>query len=334
MNNNYTEICNKFFKLEKDLNLFDWKIDNVYVWDLIRFNIFNQIMQAKNIYGQAHTQIEASFLNRVKKFISSLSNYVCNNPFFIPKDKIIFFGHPRRKFFPDGKYWDIYCDPIIEQTKGSYCILEDYYLNGHLKPVKTKDIYYADFLGAIGFLLNRFLNILNKDTIISDKKSNELVYEITSRFGVTIFLSNTLKQQIIGFRSSKLLYSYLFELIKPKCILVLVGYGNEAKIYAAQKKGIPVIEMQHGTLSPYHVGYHFPEGTKKRYFADYFFTFGDFWKTAANFPIPKNNIISIGYPYLSESLDKYKDVKKNKRVVFISQGSIGNSLSKFSFPPQ
>jgi hypothetical protein len=326
----YIETCEKFFKLEKDLNLFGWKIDGVYIWELIRFPVFNLIMQAEGMYGQAHTQIKPSLSNKCKTFLSSLYNYIFKNPFFIPKGTILFLGHPRRKLFADGTYWDIYCDPIIENIEGKFCILESYYLNGHLKPAKTKNLYYADFLTLIDFTVSRIVRLLKKNKMACDTKSNELIHEIKSRFDVHISFENQIQKQVVGFRIRSALYSFLFDRIRPKCILVLVGYGNEAKVFAAKKKGIPVIEMQHGTLSPYHVGYNFPEGTTKRYFADYFFSFGDFWKDVAHFPIPKINIIRVGYPYLAHALEKFKNVPKKQRIVFISQGSIGAELSSFA----
>lgn len=162
MHEKYIETCEKFFKLEKDLNLFGWKIDGVYIWELLRFSVFNQIMQAKGLYGQAHSQIKPSLSIKCKTFLSSLYNYIFKNPFFISKGTIVFLGHPRRKLFADGTYWDIYCDPIIENIEGEFCILESYYLNGHLKPAKTKNLYYADFLTLIDFTTSRIVRLIKK----------------------------------------------------------------------------------------------------------------------------------------------------------------------------
>ena len=331
MHEKYIETCEKFFKLEKDLNLFGWKIDGVYIWELLRFSVFNQIMQAEGMYGQAHSQIKPSLSNKLKQFFSSFYNFIFKNPFFIPKGIILFCGHPRRKLFSDGKYWDIYCDPIIENIEDKFCILESYYLNGHLKPAKTKKLYYADFLSFIDFTVFRIVHFVKKNKIAFDKKSKEFIHEIKSQFDVHISFEDQILKQVIGFRIKTALYSCLFNFSRPKCILLLVGYcGNEAKVFAAKKAGIPIIEMQHGTISSYHVGYNFPEGTTERYFADYFFSFGDFWKDAAHFPIPKKNIIRVGYPYLAHALEKFKNVPKKQRIVFISQGTIGAELSKFA----
>ena len=330
MSNVYIKTCEKFFQMEQELNLFDWQVDGIYVWELMRFQVFSDIMQKMGLYGQPHTGIKQTVVTRIKKFFSSFYNYLFKNPFYIPKNKIVFIGHQRRKLFPDGKYWDIYCDPLIDQVDADFCLLESYYLNGHLKPAKTKELFYADFIDFVAFFLNRIFKILKRSKISNNGKCGELKLKIKANFNINIPVEFVLKNQTTGFYSMTVLYSLLFEFIKPKLILVLVGYGNEAKINAAKRKHIPVIEMQHGTLSPYHVGYNFPKGKIKHYFADYFFSFGDFWKHAANFPISRNNIKTIGYPYLSTALEKYKHVKKKELIVFISQGSIGRELAKFA----
>jgi hypothetical protein len=58
MKNEYIDICEIFFTMENELNLFSWKTDNIYVWELIRFNIFYLIIQKRGLYGQAHTTIK------------------------------------------------------------------------------------------------------------------------------------------------------------------------------------------------------------------------------------------------------------------------------------
>jgi len=77
------------------------------------------------------------------------------------------------------------------------------------------------------------------------------------------------------------------------------------------------------------MGYSFPHKKIKHTFPDYFFSFGEYWKQEAQFPIEKKNIYNIGYPYLEESL-KCHDKNKTDTLVFISEGPIGEKLSKFA----
>jgi hypothetical protein len=121
----------------------------------------------------------------------------------------------------------------------------------------------------------------------------------------------------------------LFKKIQPKIIFVVVSYGKETLIHAAKALKIPVVELQHGIISKYHMGYSFPHRQIKHTFPDYFFSFGKYWAQEIQFPIKKEKIYNIGYPYLEESLKRY-DKKKSDTFVFISQWSIGENLSRFA----
>lgn len=330
MSNEYIEVCEKFFKMEQNLELFEWKVDGIYVWELIRFDVFNLIMQNMNLYGQAHTSIAPSLRNKIKKVFSSLYNYFLKNPFFIPRKKFVFVGHQRRKLLKDGKYWDIYCDPIINEIGGDCFLLEDYHLNTHLKPAKTKSIYYLDIVNLFCYIYKKIFQKKNKFKDDSINKIKDITFKIYELFSIKIDIDLNVDNALTGFKSQCYLYDQLFKRINPKVLFVLVGYGKEALIDAAKKLLIPVVELQHGTISRYHMAYSFPNGNKKHYFADYFFTFGDFWNNVADFPIAQNNIKTMGYPYLNESLVKYQNIEKQKTIVFISQGTIGKDLSKFA----
>lgn len=330
MSSDYIETCEKFFKMEQELKLFDWKVDDIYVWELIRFDVFNLIMQSMHLYGQAHTSIAPSLCNKMKKFFSSLYNYLLKNPFFIPRKKIIFVGHQRRKLLKDGKYWDIYCDPIINEIGEDCFLLEGYHLNTHLKPAKTKNIYYLDIVNLFCYLYKKKNQKKNKCKNDSIDKIKDITLKLYELFSCKIDINSKVDNSLIIFKSQRYFYNQLFKRIKPRVLFVLVGYGKEALVNAAKKLLIPVVELQHGTLSRYHMAYSFPNGDKKHYFADYFFSFGDFWNTAADFPIEQKKIKTMGYPYLYDSLAKYQNIEKQKTIVFISQGSIGKDLSKFA----
>jgi hypothetical protein len=132
------------------------------------------------------------------------------------------------------------------------------------------------------------------------------------------------------------LYIRLFKRLDPKIVFVVVSYNNEIIIEACKKLKITTVELQHGVITPYHLGYAFPEGKLKESFPDYFFSFGDFWNNSVNFPLPKSQIFSIGYSFLEAEKEKLASVSTpasqptKKQLLFISQGAIGDKLSKFA----
>ncbi|WP_206538427.1 hypothetical protein [Natronorubrum sulfidifaciens] len=131
-------------------------------------------------------------------------------------------------------------------------------------------------------------------------------------------------------RTTLPLYRRLLERVNPELAVVVVSYGREPFIEACKEQDIPVVELQHGVIHEHHFGYLYSGPRTKETFPDYLLTFGDFWKDSFEFPIPDDRVVSVGYPYLEESVDKYDDVNTRDQLLFISQGTIGEQLSKFA----
>ena len=119
-------------------------------------------------------------------------------------------------------------------------------------------------------------------------------------------------------------------------IFVVVAYENQAVVAAAKDLGIKVIELQHGTISDYHLGYSYPLKTRLdgeiKYFPDQILTFGDYWINEDNCPISKEDIIPIGFPYFEAQSKDYMNIQPDEhQILFISQGVIGKYLSKLAY---
>ncbi|WP_135366107.1 hypothetical protein [Halosimplex halophilum] len=89
-----------------------------------------------------------------------------------------------------------------------------------------------------------------------------------------------------------------------------------------------MIELQHGVIHPFHYGYSYPNDREKRHFPDYLFLFGPFWREMADFPIGEERLIDCGYPYLESKVEEYKNTDTKDQILFISQQSIGEPLSR------
>ncbi len=114
-----------------------------------------------------------------------------------------------------------------------------------------------------------------------------------------------------------------------RCVVEVVHYSEKNLFLtrAAHDLGIPVVELQHGTVYPAHVAYNLPVGDSP-YSPDYLLGWGDYWlRQTRNFPAKK--AVAVGYPFLERAL------AENPRkvhggvplVLFISQGTIGKRLS-------
>jgi len=77
----------------------------------------------------------------------------------------------------------------------------------------------------------------------------------------------------------------------------------------------------------------------KAAFPDYFFAFGEHFCSLAAYPIPRENVRSVGYPYLEASLKRFDEAAfrsstqrngSQECVLFLSQGTVGEQLSKLA----
>jgi hypothetical protein len=113
---------------------------------------------------------------------------------------------------------------------------------------------------------------------------------------------------------------------------LVCSYGKEALIAACKNNNVKCIEIQHGTISKYHLGYSFPNNKEVPYFPDEMYMFGKYWYESTPVPLTEEKITYYGYPYMEERIKEYKNNKKKKnQILFISQGTIGNKLSETAY---
>jgi hypothetical protein len=99
---------------------------------------------------------------------------------------------------------------------------------------------------------------------------------------------------------------------------------------AAKDLNILTIELQHGSPQRGKLNYDYSNRIKKQSFPDYFISFGDYWLKNISLPIKRKNMISFGYPYLSNQYSKFSDNEKSDCLVVISQPVHFEVLSDFA----
>lgn len=321
-----------FLRLEKQANFFDIKVGDRLIWERIRSQIYRDIKQSLDIEGQAHTSssIESTPEQYIQAVKSLVRSSLTKNPFLTSNHDILVFGHERRKQLEDGLWWDIYFDPIYEELDLDHVHLEKQYLNKHLTPAKTDNLRYHDFIYNIARLWHK---IGFKTPRVAEHELEGITYienQIEAEFGVELELQDSIQYRMELAQLLRRLYRQMLRRINPKIILLVVSYYREEFIEFCKELNIPVVELQHGVIHRNHFGYTFPGNRTKVTFSDYLFVWGDFWSKQAEFPIPDNRILSVGYPYLEQRHNQYTNISSKDQILFISQGTIGERLSKFA----
>lgn len=259
-----------FLKIEDDLNLFSYFVDDVYIWEMIRFDVFQRIIIELGLFkndtmfgGKSFSSL--NFRHKIKMCNTLLFDSIFYNPFFIRHIDFIFFGHPRRKLMYDGYYWDIYTDPIIPILDNyTSATIETHESLAHLKPAKTKNLYHNGI----------FTILSNINEIISKYKRTNIVHEfakgvenrIKQDLAVSVDVYGLTIKTISRHKSICPILSNFFKKTTPKICFTMASYGATDVIISAKRLNIPVVELQHGTMSRYHLGYSYEDGRVKRAF--------------------------------------------------------------------
>jgi hypothetical protein len=346
------EICQNIWALEEKYELNHKEIQGCYPWQLIRMYLYYEITRKTNVFESAQ-QSSLSLFDKINSFLPFLKNSISSNPLSGSENvDVLIFDHPRKVIFED-EYQDIYSyflKDTLNQYGKSFETIESPYLNQHFRNknnIKENHVRFNDRI-LLGSFIHKSRN-RGKLPFTEDEKQliNTVKEELEAAFKIEIDLFRIMEDHILNFQYDYKKYIELLQKKNPKLVFLVVAYENKALVAACKKMNIEIIELQHGTISPYHLGYSYPENTRKsngeikeiEYFPDKILSFGDYWKNACSFPIDSENIISIGFPYFEENSKtcmKIAEKKDNEQIgqqqiLFISQGAIGKYLSKLAY---
>ncbi|MGN0105002.1 sialyltransferase [Methanobrevibacter ruminantium] len=351
------EICQKIWNLEEKYELNHKEIQGCYPWQLIRMYLYYEITRKTNVFESAQ-QSSLSLFDKINSFLPFVKNSILSNPLSGNENvDALIFDHPRKVIFED-EYQDIYSyflKDTLNQYGKSFETIESPYLNQHFRSnenIKENNVKFNDRI-LLGSFIHKTRNRGKLHFTESEMQYiNSVKEELETAFEIEIDLFRIMEDHILNFQYDYKKYIELLQRKKPKVVFLVVAYENKALLAACKKMNIEIIELQHGTISPYHLGYSYPENTMKfngelkeiEYFPDKILSFGNYWKNACPFPIDSENIIPMGFPYFEENSKTYMKIAEDKnskegndqktekkQILFISQGVIGKYLSELAY---
>lgn len=333
----------KFLLIEHKYKLNYLEYEGINFWQYARYDIWNTlVLDEKLSLGEAHRKkklisfrsISLIIYNFVKSFVE------CS---LLKKGNvdICFLNHSRRIWEKDY-YECMYTERLAEIYPNSV-VLEKPYNYSHLKPIKTQNVYYTDWIIIVGNLFYKlhfilktskykkaYKNIANQ--LVESYKELKDAYEI----GTTIdkMIEKCVERYFIC-RIQYKLYAGLLKKIHPKVIIEVCHYSRQNMLIneIAEKLDIPTVELQHGVISKNHVAYNYYSKNKIPQLPTNILLFSNFWKPMIHMPINSENISITGFPFFEAKLEEYKKIQREnerKTILFISQGTIGRELSQFA----
>lgn len=302
------------------------------LWERVRFDVYKRIAMERRgittgLRQGVYSQKSVAWLVRAgfRVMVQSLNR---NYHVLLRRNRqFVFWCDPRRRLI-NRQYWDIWLDPLIDRLPPADVLsFEPPWALNHFEPSHTNKIVFGDvFLG-----IARVLGILRPRSLTNYEKRRfaEARHRILTEFKVDVPVLTLARSAKSVQAWEQRLFVSLFRWIRPKVLFLTVSYARENLIEAARQVGVVSVEIQHGVITPTHMGYSYPNDLKKAAFPDYLLTFGKYWVESVCYPVEKNRIIELGYPYLTESIVKYSDLPKvPKSVTFVSQGRPAEGISK------
>lgn len=330
-----------FIKIEKKYDLYHLDIDGIQPWMYFRFNFWNyQICKELLALSSSRLRKEVprGHIQQIKNILRILMD---RNTWRVYKADIIFCSHQRR-IKTNGYFECIYTDCLLNRYPQNI-VWEMPFQGGHLTPVKAKHIYHTDLSEILWHRkLKRRLKTANYQKIYEQiqKKFAEPLKEIGEAYYYTIpydTIYRTLAEIVIEVQERKRVYGKILDKIAPRLIVEVVYYERSLLVLneVAKARGIPVIELQHGTMHTAHAAYQFADECGEIIqFPDYVFLFSEYWKKCAHLPIDNTHIKVTGYPYFEEQLRQYNKAAIDKQeiinIIFVSQWTISRELSQLA----
>ncbi len=316
-------VCSLIWDIEKEFDLFHQQDKGVYFWNLVRFPLYYNLVQQIGVFNTPHPSYKFNFKRDVVLTLQILTHSLLHHPLWGKKTyKFAVVPHTRKV---NGR--DIYSEELLSSLDKEQTLLLYKSLQGGLHTTGYNVLLDRLSMHCIDFILGR-THSLSPDNAALIKN---IEGRVKSAFPVTLNLKKLTEKRISAFKQNTKLYQYIFTKKKIETLFVIIGYSCHAAVHAAHLCGIKVTELQHGTISKYHLGYSFPVGGDHiPYFPDRMLCFGQFWIDYT--PLPQLTETGvIGAPYIDEMLGPGSTTnKKDKTIVFASQGVIGKELLPFA----
>ena len=338
----------RFSAFERDADLFSREVCGVRFWHYIRFNVYSTLILPRFVpMDTAHPDmhVKASrkkgFAGRaVSRIIGGWRTFrmlTFGNPSLALRRRDVLISlAPRTTVLPTGRRIRLAVDFFVEKLKSSWCVLEF--------PVGAAGYPPNDGPGrtfrweaakrAVGaFKVSRsFRDLMPEIASVAEN----LAREISERFGIDVdeaVVCRRIESAVVLERAVVPLLRKWLRRLGVRCVVEVVHYAsaNMALTRAAHAEGLPVVELQHGTVISSHAAYNLP-GNDSPNRPDFLLGWGDWW-IAQTRNFVRTGAMAAGYPYLESFFsDRMKTEPpkgaSRRTVVYVSQGTVGKALSE------
>ena len=289
-----TDVSDFLFALEAEFKLVDRPFYGAPTWAYLRNVVCNILFAHIGAYSNKNT-----FRETPRPIISNFDKWVRKNPFLnVTRKRFVVIGSP--VMYREGdRLVDLYTDDLVSDLPSDDSELVRLESAALRKPASgTIRSYNND---CIEFLYRHARSFHSR--AIERKPVNrpdlealeEITGRIRKRFGAELPISAMARDAAVHFLAQRSAWMPYFRLRRPQFVFLGVqSYGYEGLISAAQRCGATVAERQHGLVSNFHYGYHFPGCPVVPNRPEIYLMFGPGWEHAGDYP-KNTKCLSYGF---------------------------------------
>lgn len=304
----------QFFDFEKKYSLFESKDHDLYYWDIIRFEVYVELLWN---YTSRPTYKLRPNAGAVVNAIKELGYFIYYVLFTRPSN--VFFACSRNKV--DEHFLDQNLEDIYRNIEGSKLIVESFQKRKADRTHK-KSVYSP--IAIVRRLCRPF---------VKRRDFSDLVEKLKKAFPGFSLSGQDLNHIFASYLIDRAFYRCLFRLWKPKQIFLTQNGIQKGMFWAARKQGIPLLEVQHGIIDGGHIAYNYSEeinySKDQLHTPGHFLTFSEFWGRGLNFPyvnleaLGNNSFYSAG----NLSIEKVRQTR-GEGLLVASSDLFGEPLSE------
>jgi hypothetical protein len=331
----FTDFKVDFYAKVKDFGLFDCAEFNALkiVLDGLRVNYINRGPVKSPIFGSLLKYQFENLLKRINAKRIGTKKYSNAQIAAFKSKKYLISDDGRVALDAKGIPHSYYFSTLMQAIKEEDCI---HIIEKKRNEKATCDLNYE-------LLCNTFLHLPMNEVEKKLIKDIRITYQNIKKSG--IFSEKDLLNIAFAFQNffnKYKIWSRVLHVVNPKTMFCIVHYHNEGRALAFKRKGIKVIELQHGLIATKDVFYVFPEQTKNiinnALFADEIWVYGNYWKKVLEFGIEYFNKIKIAGYYLYDNFIGYDAVEKeiddfadnHKLIIITTQTSLHKAFIDYT----
>lgn len=334
-------LCERIWAFEKNENAFAFKFRGVWVWQAFRMKYYYQIACAEGIFEEPHyVSTNESKVRKIKIAFSYLFYTFFKNAFvaaILNRSPVAILEHERQQLH-DGVFQDIYSAELkdsLEREGTGYVSLRRRFLGEHKNSTRPGEKrIFLDALVLFGAMMRK-MPLVGRMTKDDKKKLSDFVARLRLLSSDWSISEASIIAELIRQNALVKVYRTLFRILGTQKLYVVVAYAFPEIITAARSLNIEIIELQHGIVNRYHLGYSYPDEclsapVSLSYFPDVIESWGKEWTLNCKLPISQDKIWqSFGWPLRHNLVATPDNIRKGTQITIISQGSIGDGICQF-----